>query len=340
MKAAYLEDHFQMKIVDIPVPEPRPNEVLTRVHWVGVCGSEVHAYNGTHPFRDPPAVLGHEFAGEVVEVGAEVTDFKVGDRVTAVPHQFCGQCPRCRAGLTNICDNMKVMGTPGWTGAFGEYVATPAHMTLPLPDHMSDEQGVMVEPLAVGLRLARSSGLRLGDTALVCGAGTIGLVTALAYRAAGAADVILTDAIDYNLGVAAGLGFEHTVNVRREKVLDKVMDWTGGAGVDHAAVCVGLSVAFQDALQAVHKAGTVMVVALFEEPLSFTAAQLVNREMVIRGSQIYTVAEVRKALDLIAAGQVDPLPLITHRMPIEDCKKALDLMIERTEDVVKILLHF
>ena len=216
MRAAVLKDNYRIVLEDVKEPSPGPGEVKIQVRVTGICGSEVHAFKGTHPYRKPPVILGHELAGDIVEVGSDVEGLKVGDRVTVEPQIGCERCYMCRRGLNNLCESKIVLGTQEWPGSFAEYIIAPAKVVYRLPDGLSYEEGVMVEPLAVGVHAVRWSEMGLGDSVLVLGAGTIGLVTIMAARQAGARRIFATDVLDFNLAKAKELGATHTINVRQE----------------------------------------------------------------------------------------------------------------------------
>lgn len=176
MRAALIDQIRSVKLVDIPEPQiHKGNEVKIQVKTTGICGSELHAYHGTHPFRIPPLVSGHEFAGVIVEIGYAVTKFKIGDRVTAEPQTSCGKCWECRNGMYHLCPEKCVLGAMGWSGSFGEYIIMPEETLIKLPDDMSFEDATLIEPLAVGMHAVRTSGCGLGDRILVVGCGAIGL---------------------------------------------------------------------------------------------------------------------------------------------------------------------
>ncbi len=341
MKAAVLTAPYKIEFAEVPEPQPQPHEVKIKVHSAGICGSEVHAYKGTHPFRHPPAILGHEMAGEIVAVGAQVKDYRVGDRVTVEPQILCGTCDYCRAGYPNLCANKIVLGTQKWIGAYAEYIVAPPEVLYKLPDHVSYDEAVMIEPLAVGVHAVREAELRLGETALILGGGTIGLCTLAAARAAGVLKTIVTDAVDFNLAVARELGATAAVNVRKDDLRTVVADVTGGKGVDVAFVTVGFSPVVNQGLQSLKKRGRLVVIALFAEPFAVEDPFLVvGGERVLRGSQMYTRYDVQTALDLIAGGQVNAGPFITQRLPMSEVQRGFAIVDEKLEDCVKVVLHW
>lgn len=340
MKAAVLQDYYKVGIEEVPEPEPAPNEVKIRVVATGICGSDMHAYQGTHPFRRPPSIQGHELAGDIVSVGSAVQRFAVGDRVTIDPQRVCGKCEECLAGHPNSCVKKVMLGVQEWPGSFGEYVVSPESQVYRLPGHVSYEEGAMVEPLAVGVHAVRRGGVEPGDTVLVLGGGTIGLSALAAAFDAGASKTILTDAFDFNLRVAARLGATITVNAREQEVGQVVREATGGKGVNVAVVAVGLDSVFNQAVAAVKKRGVIVLVGLFHEPPAIQDTfAIVGGEREIRGSQTYNPTDVKKALDLIASGRVDVKAMVTHRFQIAEAARAFEMIAKRSEDCVKVILN-
>lgn len=340
MKAAVLQDYYKIVIEEVAEPEPAPGEVKIRVAATGICGSEIHAYKGTHPFRRPPSILGHELAGDVVALGSGVTKFAVGDRVTLNPQKVCGVCEECLAGNENRCAGKTMLGVQGWTGSFGEYIVAPEHLVYRLPDHLSYEEGTMVEPLAVGVHGVSVSGMKPGDSVLILGGGTIGLCTLTAALAAGAGTAIVTDAMDFNLAKAREMGAAATVNVRTQDLAKTVAEATGGRGVDHAFVTVGISPVLNQAISSVRKGGQVVVIALFEGEVKLNDTfAIVGGERVIRGSQTYNPADVERALELIASGQVDAKRFITQSLPMSDVQRGFEIVDKKLEDCVKVVLR-
>jgi L-iditol 2-dehydrogenase len=339
MKAVVLRDYYKLAIEEVPEPEPEPNEVKIRVVATGICGSEIHAYKGTHPFRCPPAILGHEMTGEVVLIGAEVKRFAIGDRVTIDPQKVCGVCDDCRSGYPNCCSRKIMLGMQEWIGSFGEYIVCPESQVYRLPDHVSYYDGSMSEPLAVGVHAVRQAGIGPNSSVLVLGAGTIGLSSLAAAIEAGATTTIVTDVRDFNLEVARKLGATVTVSVGRQDINQVVAEVTGGKGVDAALVTTGLSVVVNQAVAAVRKRGKVVLIAIFEEPISITDSfAVISAERVLVGSQTYKPQDVRDALDLICSGQVNVGAMITHCLPIVQIQHAFEIVDKRLEGCIKVIL--
>ena len=342
MKAAVFTGIRTIEIQQVPTPTPKPDEVLIRVRAAGVCGSEVHAFLGTHPFRKPPAIMGHEVAGDVVEVGADVRSFKPGDRVLVEPQVSCGRCLYCRSGDYHLCLSKVMLGVPAWPGAFGEFITAPERTLLRLPDGFSYEEGAMVEPLAVGVHSARKARVQVGESALVLGAGPIGLCCIAAARAAGATRIVATDAYDFNLELARKMGAAGVVNVRRGDDLARVVaDQVRPEGVDATFVTAGFSPVFNQSLAHTRKAGRVALVALFDEPITIPEPFLIGgKELEVIGVHTYIRKDFETAIDLIRSGAVDVKAMITHVLPMEEAQRALELVHGKTEDNAKVILRF
>ena len=340
MKAALLTAPYQIGLQEVEKPRLGSYDVLIKVQCVGICGSDLHTYRGTHPFRKPPVILGHEMAGEVVEVAEDVSLFKKGDRVSVEPQTYCHHCPSCYQGNYNLCMNKRILGTTPWPGAFAEYVVIPEDKVYLLPDGLSFEEGAMVEPLAVGIRAAQMAQPRIGDTVIIMGSGTIGLATLVSLKEAGVTRTIATDVEDFNLAKAKELGAWTSVNVGRESLEEKVKEWTKGEGVDAAVIAVGVPSLIDESLGLVRKKGRVVLVALFDDKATIDAFKIVSTEAEVVGSWVYTGREFQAAIDLMSQGRIETNSFITHRWPIERAGEALDLVDRRTEDLIKIVLHF
>jgi len=341
MKAAVFTAPFRIEIREVPEPEVGPGEVKIKVKAAGICGSEVHAYNGTHPFRHPPAIMGHELAGVVVEAGSAESRFRPGERVVVEPQKTCGSCLYCQSGDYYVCRQKVVLGTTNWSGAFGEYVVAPEAIVHPLPEEMSFEEGALVEPLAVGLHAVRQSSVRLGSSVVVIGAGTIGLATIVCARAQGAGKIVAADVLDFNLKVAARMGATRTVNVRRERLAEIVAAEVHAAGAEIGFDAAGYPAVVDDLISVVRRKGEIVLVALFEEPVIIkNSFGIIGGELRIKGVQMYNREDFLAAIDLIRERRVEVLPLVTHRLPVEEAQRGLEILYRKSEDVVKVLLIY
>lgn len=341
MKAAFMDKIDSIKFIETDAPcIKNDNEVLIRVVVTGICGSEIHAYHGKHPYRVPPVISGHELSGVIEEVGKNVTKFKAGDRVTVEPHYGCGKCTDCLQGDYNICKDKKVLGTTYWPGSFGEYIIVPEQTIVKLPDNVSFEQGALIEPIAVGVHAVRTVDTSIGDTVAILGAGPIGLGIFLAAKGAGATKIFITDALDFNLDIAKKLGCKHVINPLKENCVDIILNETNGKGVDKVFLGVGVESVLNDALKICKRKGVVSEVALFGTQPKIESYYLQNREIRIQGSSMYTIKDFQISVDAISEGIFDTSLLISKVMPIEEVDKAFEIVDKRTENVIKILLKF
>ena len=336
MKAAVLEDTGRVVVQDVDDLQIEPTELLIRVSYAGVCGSDLHAFDGSHPFRRPPVVLGHELSGIVERVGSEARGHQVGDRVTVMPYLSCGHCLACRRGRTNVCENKVVPGIGGWQGTFADYFVAKPEITYALGRHTTLKRGVLAEPLAVAVHSVRQGRVGLDSSVLILGGGTIGLLTAVAAAKAGAKCVAITDLYDYNLGVAQEMGFaaysatdpdlEGTLAARYPERFEVVFLTSG------APVTVGLGV------RLAQRAGRIVGTAIFGAPVTFPIMDLTLFEKELIGTQIYTDQDFREALAWLDAGGVPFDSLIDHAYPLASAQFALELLAQRTRGAIKIVL--
>ena len=272
MRAAFLEQVGQLVIKDVPQPTiESDDQILVQIKTVGVCGSEIHAFEGSHPFRKPPVVLGHETAGEVISVGPAVKAFKPGDRVIVDPQWSCGICAFCQAGDVNLCPDKKVLGTQPWQGAFGEYLVAPKLVVFGLPDNLSYLQGSLVEPLTIAVHNARRAQLQLGQSVAVLGTGSIGGMVTGVCHAMGAGPIITADIHQHCLDAARErLGATHDILLPDDGLVDKVMAATRGKGVDVVFVTADDPALVNRAIEMAARRATIVLVALLTEvPLQF-----------------------------------------------------------------------
>ena len=342
MRSAYLESIGRLVLTDAPKPEiTRPDEVLIQVKRVGVCGSEVHAFEGTHPFRLAPVTLGHEMAGIVTAVGSEVTRFQPGDRVIVDPQWSCGECDFCRAGDINLCLKKKVLGTQVWPGAFGEFITSPQEAVFALPEALDFEQGSLIEPLTVAVHVAQRASLRPGLSLVVLGSGSIGGMVAGVARAYGVEQVIAVDIRQHCLDAARErMGATHDFLLPDPDLERKVKDLTGG-GADVVVVAADDPTLVDLALDLIKKRGTVVLVALLTaEPLTFLGFKVVIKEAHIIGTTMSNLDDVAKAIELAASGKVDVSGIHTHTLPFEEVQRGMEMAASKTDGAIKVILSY
>lgn len=358
MRAAILtaEHHLEMRNVDKPVIQA-PDQVLIQVKTVGVCGSEVHAFEGTHPYRKAPVILGHEMAGDVVAVGEAVTDFQAGDRVIVDPQWTCGTCAYCRARMPNLCPSKKVLGTDVWPGAFGEFIISPQEAVFHLPDTLSYAQGSLIEPLTVAVHVARQAGMRdagskaqearrkrqgARDSVAILGTGSIGGLVSGVCHAWGAGPIIAADIRQHCLDAARErLGATHDFLLPDANFADNVRSLTSGEGVDVVFLTADDVELVNLAFDIVKRRGRIVFVALMTDaPLNFSAFNIISKELTLAGSLMANHDDVRTALDLAASRRVDVEGILTHHLPIEDAQRGMELAHSKEEGAIKVVLEF
>ena len=337
MKQIELHTPEDIRLMEAPRPTPGPDEVLIAVARVGVCGSDLHAYHGRHPFMELPVVPGHEFAGTVAAVGSEVDRFSPGQRVTVEPSLVCGQCYNCTHGRYNICEHLQVIGCQT-TGAMAEYLAVPAAKALALPDEVSWDQGAMVEPLAVGVHAARTARFRPGAKVLVLGAGTIGLVTMQAAKALGAGAVMITDLLPDRLELALELGADRAVNPATTDLAQALEEAFGPTRADAILECVGVAATARQAVSVARKGTRIVLAGVFEEEVPMNLGLVQDRELELAGTLMYVGDDFATALELVRDGRVRVEPLISHHFPLEQAAEAFATADDRRE-ALKVLIE-
>jgi L-iditol 2-dehydrogenase len=307
MKTCRLHGPHDLRLEEVPDPVIAPDEALIRVRAMGVCGSDLHIYNGDRvvPY---PRILGHEFAGDIAQVGANVSHLRIGQRVTAEPNFWCGRCVYCQAGRQNLCIN-RVGLAVNVDGSQAEYVKVPAQFVWPLPDSMTFVQGAMVEPLMVSLHAFRRSRAQLGDTVTIIGCGTIGLMALLCAKATGCR-IFAVDVIPEKLDLARRLGAHEVINGLETDAVEAVKRATDGLGADIVIEAAGFPATVEQSLVMVRQAGRIVLIGLSTKPAQLPPIAVARREVEILGSFIYHAGEFASAIHLIATGQVDVLPLV------------------------------
>jgi len=342
MRAAVLYDIGDIRLKEIAIPElDGPNQALVEIKAVGICGSDLHYYErgriGTNIVRQP-LILGHEAAGEVIEVGEQVSNVQPGDRVAIEPGYTCRRCEFCKSGQYNLCPDVIFMATPPVDGAFCEYVTWPADFLFNLPDSLSYEEGAMMEPLAVGVHTAHLSEVTLGDSVAILGAGPIGLVSLQAAAAAGATLTIATDIIPSRLRMAQQLGATHTLDASND-VVDAVMELTEGRGVDVVIDCVGLAATIRQAISMVRRGGHIQAVGMAQDTIDqFPLFDIINGEITICGSYRYA-NHYPSAIAAVRDGKIDVESLITHRFPLAETPEAMAWVAKNNDQVIKAVIQ-
>jgi L-iditol 2-dehydrogenase len=341
MKALLLSEYKHLEVVNLPVPEPGPQELLVQVAACGICGSDVHGYDGSTGRRIPPLVMGHEAAGTVAAVGSEVSEFAKGDRVTFDSTVYCGVCDFCRAGEINLCNDRQVIGVSCQefrrAGAFAEYVILPARIAYRLPEALPFAQAAMLEAVSVALHGVRVSELEGGETALVIGAGMIGLLLLQAARVAGCSRVFVADIDATRLKLAAELGADEAIAAVGDGLVQEILRLTGGRGVDVVLEAVGRNETVAGAIDCVRKGGKVTLVGNIVPEVSLPLQKVVSRQIRLQGS-CASSGEYPEAIELISAKKIRVDRLITAVAPLSDGPMWFERLYGREPNLMKVVL--
>jgi L-iditol 2-dehydrogenase len=341
MKALVLKEYMKLSYEEVPMPGFGPTDVLVAVKACGICGSDVHGLDGSTGRRRPPIIMGHEAAGVITEVGSAVNGWKRGDRVTFDSTIYCGACEFCRRGHINLCDNRRVLGVScedyRQHGAFAEYVAVPQHILYRLPDGLSFENAAMVEPVSIAFHAVRRAPPVLNDTAVVVGAGMIGLFVIQALRLAGCGKIIAVDVVPDKLKMARELGASHTVNSGAEDAVARVQGLTGGFGADLAVEAVGMTQTVEMAVRCLRKGGSVTLVGNVSPRIELPLQVAVTRELTLYGS-CASSGEYPACLDMLARGSVNAAPILSAVAPLADGASWFDRLYRKEPGLLKVIL--
>jgi L-iditol 2-dehydrogenase len=329
MKAAMLYGVKDLRVEDVEVPEVKEGEVLVKVKAATTCGTDLKIFQRGYVEKviKLPTIFGHEWAGEVAEVGRGLEWPRKGMRVRAGNSAPCLHCSMCQRGKYNLCENMIWL----W-GAYAEYIKVPARMVLMnmqgIPDGISYEEAAITEPLACVLHGVEQANVKLGDTVAIIGAGPIGLLHLLTVKKMGAGRTIMIDLVDERLGFAEKLGADATVNSGKENVETRIRELTGGYGADVAIEAIGLSATWEQALKLARKGGTVLEFGGCPPgtEIKVNAEMLHYGELTVMGTFHTTPLHFRKALNLIATRTIDVRPLVTRKMKLDNIKEAFEIL--------------
>lgn len=342
MKTAVMSGIGKMDFEQRPVPEPKDNEVLVKIENVGICGSDIHYYEqgriGNYIVK-PPFVLGHESGGEVVKVGNAVTHLKVGDKVALEPGKTCGHCEFCRRGLYNLCPDVVFFATPPVDGVFQEYVAHEADLCFKLPDNMDTVEGALIEPLAVGMHASMQGGAHAGQTAVVMGAGCIGLVSLLALKFQGVSRVFVVDVMDNRLEKAKELGADAVINGAKQHTVDEIMKLTGGKGVDLVIETAGTDITAQQTVHVSRKAATIVFVGYTKSgditiPLGEALDKEITFKTIFRYRHLYPLC-----IEAVSSGKINLKGIVTNTFELDDIQRAMDMSVTDKANIVKAVVH-
>ena len=340
MKALLLTKYRSLEIAEVPTPSPAPDEVLVQVAACGICGSDVHGYDGSSGRRIPPLVMGHEAAGTVAAIGKNVKTFSEGDRVTFDSTIYCGSCGNCIRGDVNLCDNRQVVGVSCGdyrrAGAFAEFVVVPARIVYRLPEILPFEEAAMLEAVSVALHAVSLVPVRPQDNALVVGAGMIGLLIVQALHAAGCSHIYVTDVDQTRLNLADE--FEVATGLLAgPSLIAQVMAATNGNGMDVVIEAVGLNATVATAIDSARKGGTVVLVGNVTPEVTLPLQKVVTRQIRLQGS-CASAGEYPRAIELMSSEAIRVKPLISAIAPLEDGPRWFERLYAREPNLMKVVL--
>jgi L-gulonate 5-dehydrogenase len=342
MKAFQVNAPLDYRLAEVEVPRARPGETLVSVAFAGICGSDMHIIHGDNAFVRFPRITGHEFAGVVEAVGESVQgegveDIAVGDRVCIDPVISCGHCYPCRIGRPNVCTSLEVIGVHR-DGGFEERVAVPAANLHRLPENVGLDAAALVEPYTIAANVLDRMQPHPGDRLLVFGAGVIGLTILQMARAKGIEEVIVTDVIDERLTAASELGARHVLNGRREDVETAVMELTEGEGVPLIADAACVPALLPQMLQLASAAGRIGLLGFTPTPSDLVQLEVIKKELTLVGSRLNN-RKFPEVLELMASGRLDPLALVSHRLPFDEMPGAIEMLDHHPERARKVLIQ-
>lgn len=341
MKVAVMEEIGKMAYIQGDIPRPEPDEVLVKLEYVGICGSDLHYYEHGRVgdfIAEMPFVLGHESGGTVIEAGSAVTHLKVGDRVALEPGIACGKCGFCVTGRYNLCQDMAFFATPPVDGVFQEYTAHKADRCFKLPENVSTLEGALIEPLAVGFHAANQGEAHIGQTAVVMGSGCIGLVSMMALFAEGVSRVYIVDVIRNRLDKALELGATNIIDAVSRNVVQAVMDLTDGVGVDLVIETSGAEICAAQAVDVCKRGAIIVLVGRSASgnmtlPMGAALDKELTFKTVCRYRHIYPMA-----IDAVAEGKVNLKGIVSDIFPFGNMQKAMDMSIADKANIVKAVV--
>lgn len=338
MRQAVMTAPKTIEFNEVDVPEIGASDVLVKTLSIGVCGSDIHVYHGLHPYVSYPLVQGHEMSGRIEKIGADVDGLEVGDLITIEPQRSCGVCLACENGLYNICDELKVIGFQA-IGAASDYYACPADKIVKLDPAMDQNEGALMEPLAVAVRAVKMGGDVKGKNVLVFGAGPIGNLVAQTAKGLGAAKVMIVEVNEFRLNKAKECGIEYTVNPINENLEEAIVKNFGARQrADVIIECAGADVTMATAVEVARKGTSIVVVAVFGTKPAIDMAKVNENELKIIGTARYVIEDFEIAKDLAASGAVKLAPLVTDVMSFENYNDAYKKIDEEADTSMKIVI--
>ena len=342
MKALLLKEYMKLEVTDFPEPEIGPDDILVRVRACGICGSDIHGIDGSSGRRIPPLVMGHEAAGTVEKIGGAVKAFQVGDRVTFDSMISCGKCTFCTSGHRNLCDNRTILGVSCGDyrrhGAFAEFVSVPERICYKIPDALPFEHAALIEAVSVAVHAVDITPVKLGDTAVVVGAGMIGLLTIQAALNAGCTTVYAIDLDDAKLALAKELGATDGFNPKTCDAAAEIVKRTEGRGADIVLEAVGATSPIQTALDCVRKGGVVTLIGNITPRIDLHLQKVVTREIRLQGT-CGSNGEYPACIDLLVKGLIKVDKIISAKVSLDDAPSAFDRLYNHEPNLMKVIVQ-
>jgi 2-desacetyl-2-hydroxyethyl bacteriochlorophyllide A dehydrogenase len=327
----------RVEFQDHALPQLGSRDILVQIKAASICGSDLHIFKGRHPSARLPVAIGHEAAGQIIAVGQDASKYAIGDRVTIEPVIACGECDFCRRGQYHLCINISFQYRKG-QGAFTPYFIADEERVHKLPDNISYEEGALVEPLSVALHAVKKSGIRLGQTSAIFGAGAIGLLIAMLAKRVSGSKVFVSDINSFRLAKALEFGATDMIDSMTDDPLEAILAKTDHMGVDHSFEAVGLDITLLQALKVLKKGAGATLVGIFENPDALLPVNLfVQREISLTGSQGYCW-DFQDSLVLLEGGVVDLKKLITHRLPLNELQQGFELLSDPKMSSIKVII--
>lgn len=323
---------------EVDIPSIKDDDVLIKIMKIGVCGSDIHVFHGEHPFTSYPVTQGHEVSGEISAVGKNVTQFRIGQKVTIQPQIVCGKCYPCTHGKYNLCEELRVMGFQA-TGVASHYFAVDSAKVTPLPDDMSFDEGAMIEPLAVAVHAIRQAGDINGLKVAILGAGPIGNLVAQAAKALGAASVMITDVSDYRLDIASKCGIDYCINTKNENFGDAMLKFFGPDKADIIYDCAGNNITMGQAIKYARKGSVIMLVAVFAGMATIDLAVVNDHELDLKSTMMYRNEDYLDAISIVNEKKIFLSPLISKHFSFKNYLDAYHYIDSNRETTMKVLIN-
>ena len=322
---------------EIPIPAVQDNQVLVKIKRIGVCGSDIHVFHGEHPYVSYPLTQGHEVSGQIVQLGQNVSNFRVGQKVTIEPQIYCGCCHPCTHGKYNLCENLKVIGFQA-PGTASEYFAADASKVTVLPDTLTYEEGAMIEPLSVAVHACKQAGDITGKNIAVLGAGPIGILVMQALKAFNAGKVLITDISDYRLNLARQCGADFICNTKSQDFAEHMEKCFGKDKADIIYDCAGNDITMNQAIQNARKGSMIVLVAVYVGQAHVDLAKLNDSELDLNTSMMYRHEDYIDAIKITEQGKVKLKPLMSKHFTFKEYQKAYEYIDANREATMKVFI--